>query len=156
MCGLLGAADAVLFWRFTAVGWALGAALALAAVQRAWGTERGSWWRRAVTLLSVLGTFHVVCAGWIFFRAESFHQAALYFSQLLTFTGYHPNLRANLVGALAVGMLTHWAPEAWYAWARRQFIALPAPAQGLALFGAGLVLREMASAEAVPFVYFQF
>jgi D-alanyl-lipoteichoic acid acyltransferase DltB (MBOAT superfamily) len=156
MCVLIGATDATLFWRFAAVGWALGAALALAAVQRAWGTARSSWWRRAVTALSVLGTFHVVCAGWVFFRAESFHQAAVYFAQLLSFTSYHPNLRAGLVGALAVGMLTHWAPEPWYAWLRRQFIALPAPAQGLALFGAGLVLREMAGAEAVPFVYFQF
>jgi alginate O-acetyltransferase complex protein AlgI len=156
MCGLLGTADKSLFWRFAVVGWALGAAIALAAVQRAWGKDRSSPWRRAVTALSVLGTFHVVCAGWVFFRAESFHQAALFFSQLLAFTGHHPNLRASLVWALAVGMLTHWAPESWYVWLRRQFIALPAPAQGLALFAAGLALREMATAQAVPFVYFQF
>jgi hypothetical protein len=33
---------------------------------------------------------------------------------------------------------------------------LPAPAQGVALFGAALVVRKMSSAEPVPFVYFQF
>jgi hypothetical protein len=40
--------------------------------------------------------------------------------------------------------------------ARESFERLPAPAQGLALFGAALVLGKMASMEAVPFVYFQF
>src|SRR6185295_14821744 len=35
-----------------------------------------------VTALSVFATFHLVCAGWIFFRAETFRQAAGMFRQL--------------------------------------------------------------------------
>jgi hypothetical protein len=39
---------------------------------------------------------------------------------------------------------------------RRRFVALPAPLQGLVLACAGLVLRELAHHEIVPFIYFQF
>ncbi|MFC1642988.1 MBOAT family O-acyltransferase [Myxococcota bacterium] len=155
---LLGTLDARLFWQFTLVGWALGAAVAVAAVQRAWLRAKlpMTWWRRAVRCLSVLLTFHVVCAGWIFFRADSFQVAAIYISQMLTFTTYHPNLTAPALALLSLGMVTHWAPEHWYVAARAQFTRLPAPAQGLALFATALVLRELSAAEAVPFVYFQF
>ena len=57
---------------------------------------------------------------------------------------------------LAVGIASHYVPERWYEAARERFATLPAPAQGVALFGAALVVRKMATADAVPFVYFQF
>jgi alginate O-acetyltransferase complex protein AlgI len=168
MCLLLGEYDASLAMLFTVVGWLLGLCLALGALYRAWEYPDGKTRRapalgarsallsRTFAVLSVLATFHVVCAGWIYFRSETFRQAATFFSQLATLTSYHPNLNSMLVGALAVGMLTHWAPERWYAGARETFIRTPAPVQAMVLIVAALVLREMASAEAVPFVYFQF
>jgi hypothetical protein len=75
---------------------------------------------------------------------------------MLTLTTFHPNLDARVVGVLAVGIASHYVPERWYEAARLRFATLPAPAQAVALFGAALVVRKMASAEAVPFVYFQF
>jgi D-alanyl-lipoteichoic acid acyltransferase DltB (MBOAT superfamily) len=106
--------------------------------------------------LGVLLTFHTVCAAWIFFRAESFDHAALLFSQLASGTTFHPNLHAPVLAVLAIGLLSHWAPEKWHVAGRAAFVRLPAVAQGVALFAVALALREMASAEAVPFVYFQF
>lgn len=106
--------------------------------------------------LSVFLTFHFVCVAWVFFRAPSFGQARIIFAQLGELTSYHPNLPPAVVCVLAVGLLTHFAPEKWYEWTKSQFARLPGPVQGLALAAAAFLLRELISAEAVPFVYFQF
>jgi hypothetical protein len=49
-----------------------------------------------------------------------------------------------------------WAPRNLYDRARDAFIRAPAPVQALVLFAVAVVLREAATADAVPFVYFQF
>ncbi len=106
--------------------------------------------------VKVLLTFHFVCIAWIFFRSPTFSRAWLMFSRIGTLTHYHPNLAPTVLAVLAVGLVTHWAPERWYIAARQAFIRLPAPAQGFALFCAAVALRQVATAKAVPFVYFQF
>jgi D-alanyl-lipoteichoic acid acyltransferase DltB (MBOAT superfamily) len=147
-------------WTFVAWGGLHGGALALT---RAW--QRRRWRSRAPDppgglllwrLIGVVATFHWVCAGWIFFRAETFSKAALLFERLTTMTVYHPNLHGSVLAVLALGLGSHWAPEAWYVRLQSGFVALPAPAQGVALLAVGLVLREVVSSESVPFVYFQF
>lgn len=110
----------------------------------------------AAHLVKVLLTFHFVCACWIFFRAETFRKAWTMFTQLFAGTTFHPNLAWQVLAVLAVGLATHFAPERWALGARQLFIRLPAPAQGLALFAAALTLHAFSTAEAVPFVYFQF
>ncbi len=97
-----------------------------------------------------------MCVAWVFFRAPTFAQARIFFSQLGQLTTYHPNLHWQVLAVLAAGLLTHFAPERWYEGVKSRFIRLPAPLQGLVLCVAAWVLREMMSAEAVPFVYFQF
>jgi alginate O-acetyltransferase complex protein AlgI len=145
-------------WTFVAWGGLHGAALALTRAYQNWRESRGRTPSRslAVNALCVLLTFHLVCAAWIFFRAETFQRAWSMFAQLSTFTTHHPNLDSRVVAVLAVGLIGHWAPERWYSGARDLYARLPAPAQGIALFCAALGVRQMASAEAVPFVYFQF
>ena len=141
-------------WTFVAWGGLHGLGLA---VTRAFGGARGgSPRRRWPALLGVLLTFHFVTATWILFRADSFGLARLFFARLTTFTTYHPNLTPELCAVLGVGLASHFVPASLYQALRSRFILLPAPAQGAALFGAALVVREMASADAVPFVYFQF
>jgi hypothetical protein len=110
----------------------------------------------AGTLAAAALTFHFVCAAWIFFRAETFQKAASLFAQLATLTTFRPNLPPEVIAVLALGLLSHWVPERWYTAIREAFIRMPAPAQGLALCATAITIREMASAEAVPFVYFQF
>ena len=55
-----------------------------------------------------------------------------------------------------MGLVSHYVPESWYQRALGVFAGLPALAQAAVLVVLALSVREMASLEAVPFVYFQF
>jgi hypothetical protein len=107
-------------------------------------------------VVRVLLTFHIVCVAWIFFRAESFQAAWAVFAQLGTLTTFHPNLHGGVVAVLVLGLVTHWIPERWYERARSTFIGAPAFVQGYVLLLFAIAVRQMAFADAVPFVYFQF
>jgi alginate O-acetyltransferase complex protein AlgI len=142
-------------WTFVAWGGLHGAALAVTRALRSRfePSRNGPLLRSAVAAFL---TFHFVCFCWIFFRAETFRTAWSVLSQLGTLTTFVPNLHAPVVVVLAVGLLSHWMPEQWYGAARGGYQRLPGLAQAAVLFVVTLVLREMASADAVPFVYFQF
>jgi alginate O-acetyltransferase complex protein AlgI len=144
-------------WTFVVWGGIHGGALALTRAYQEWRGDRGPLLAGPLgRAIAVFGTFHLVSAAWIFFRAESFEKARLVFERLLSFSGYHPNLDARIVLVLAVGLASHFVPDGLYARAKDAFQRLPAPAMAAVLFGVLLVLRSVASAEAVPFVYFQF
>jgi D-alanyl-lipoteichoic acid acyltransferase DltB (MBOAT superfamily) len=141
-------------WTF--VFWGLLHGVGLAATrwfQRARGPRREGGLGRAI---GVFFTFHYVCLAWIFFRAPTFSRATLVLKQLAGLTTFHPNLPAAVVLILAIGLLAHYTPERVYERARLAFSSAPAPAQGALLFGVAVLLHEAASADAVPFVYFQF
>lgn len=104
----------------------------------------------------VLLTFHFVCACWIFFRSGTFDEAQLVYFQLSRLTTHHPNLAPSVLAVLAIGILGHYVPERLFVRSRETFVRMPAPLQGIALFAVAVVLRRMASTDAVPFVYFQF
>jgi alginate O-acetyltransferase complex protein AlgI len=109
-----------------------------------------------VRVLTVLLTFHAVCFCWLFFRAKSLNDAWLMLGQLGTLSTFHPNLDPRLLGVLAVGLVSHYVPEQWFQRVLGVFANLPALAQAAVLLVLALSVREMASLEAVPFVYFQF
>jgi D-alanyl-lipoteichoic acid acyltransferase DltB (MBOAT superfamily) len=111
---------------------------------------------RVLRLASTLATFHFVLLAWVFFRADSFQNAQAMFGELATFTTYHPNLDYRVLLVLALGLGMHFIPQRLSARLELRFTTLPGIAQGLALFAMLLLVRRMASAEAVPFVYFQF
>jgi alginate O-acetyltransferase complex protein AlgI len=145
-------------WTFVVWGGLHGSALAVGralerARERRGAPRHPSGVRR---VLGVFGTFHFVCLAWIFFRADSFAGARAVLGQLATLTTFHPNLPPKVVAVLAIGLGSHFVPERWYERARDAFVGLPALTQGVALFGAAVILREMESTDAVPFVYFQF
>jgi D-alanyl-lipoteichoic acid acyltransferase DltB (MBOAT superfamily) len=142
-------------WTFVVWGALHGAGLA---VNRLLRDKLGLSTRKhpAYAVLGVVCTFHFVLATWVFFRSESFFAARLFFEQLATLTTYHPNLDPRVLAVLAVGLVSHFVPRAWYDTAKARFGALPAPAQAAFLFGALLVVVRMRQADAVPFVYFQF
>jgi D-alanyl-lipoteichoic acid acyltransferase DltB (MBOAT superfamily) len=145
-------------WTFVAWGGLHGAALAVGRARERARERRGDTRKASglVRVLSVFVTFHFVCFAWIFFRADSFTGASRMIAELGTLTTFHPNLPAALVAVLAVGLGSHFVPEDWYVRLREGFVRLPAPTQGLALFAAAMLLRRFESADAVPFVYFQF
>ena len=116
-------------------------------------TGEASWPVRA---LSIFGTFTFISLSFILFRSGSLELAWSVTKRLLSFTAYIPNLHRNVLLVILGGLLVQWAPRRIYDRVRDGFIAAPAPAQALALFGVAWLLRQAASAEAVPFVYFQF
>jgi len=141
-------------WTFVAWGGLHGAALAVTRLVADLRGDRPAG--RVARWLAVFATFHFVTAAWILFRADDFGAAWAFFGRLLTFTTYHPNLHEKVLAVLALGLASHYVPSRSFEAIRARFIALPALAQGALLFAAALAVREMASASAVPFVYFQF
>ncbi len=142
-------------WTFVVWGALHGVALAF---NRAFRERFGDALRGTPLLrvVSTLATFHFVLLAWVFFRADSFRVARAVFGELSTLTTYHPNLDPRVLGVLAFGLAIHFLPQRLEAHLRGRFSALPGIVQGIALFAVLLLVRRMASAEAVPFVYFQF
>jgi alginate O-acetyltransferase complex protein AlgI len=143
-------------WTFVVWGGLHGAALAISRFVRDLRGPDAPVFTPWTRPFRVFVTFHFVTACWILFRAESFGVAWNYFGQLTTLTSFQTTLDPRVLAVLAVGLASHYVPRGAYEAARERFMALPAVAQGAALFLAALVIREMASADAVPFVYFQF
>lgn len=144
-------------WTFVVWGGIHGVALALtrAFEERRVGTKPligGALGR----VLGIVVTFHLVSAAWIFFRAETFGKARLIFERLASLTAHHANLDIRVIAVLALGLASHYVPDRLYNGLKTGFFRLPVPAQAVVLFGVLLLLRSVASAEAVPFVYFQF
>jgi D-alanyl-lipoteichoic acid acyltransferase DltB (MBOAT superfamily) len=107
-------------------------------------------------VLCVVLTFHAVCFCWLFFRAKSVDDALVVLGRLATLSTFHPNLDPRLLGVLAAGLVSHYVPDRWFQRVLGLFADLPALAQAVVLLVIALSVREMASLEAVPFVYFQF
>ena len=149
-------------WQFMFWGFLHGGLLGVTRAWQRWRGTEGSYVFPTTPLgiakhaFFVFLTFHYVCLGWVFFRSESFEKAWAVLTQLTALTTYRPNLHGWVVAALVVGMVSHYTPETVFDWARSRFAALPWYAQGIVLFVVAFVLREAASAEAVPFIYFQF
>ena len=142
-------------WTFVVWGGLHGVALAL---NRAWRERVGARAPRSVVgrVVGTAFTFHFVLVAWVFFRADSFRTARAVFGEIATFTSYHPNLDPRVLGVLGLGLGLHFLPQKLEFVVRQRFCGLPGVAQGLAILALILVVRRMASAEAVPFVYFQF
>src|SRR5205823_7779596 len=89
-------------WTFVAWGALHGVFLVghrlLARPERPTGQPTPFQWRR--DLLRTLGTFHLVCLAWVFFRATSFSQAFHYLAGILTLRG--GPVDANALVTLAV------------------------------------------------------
>ena len=111
---------------------------------------------RGATVLSTLITFHFVCLTWIFFRAETFAQAATVLRQLSQCTVDLSNLNAPLICLIVIGLLTHWLPPRIEELTLQGFTRLPAPAQALLLFGISAGLYAVASSDLAPFIYSRF
>jgi D-alanyl-lipoteichoic acid acyltransferase DltB (MBOAT superfamily) len=145
-------------WTFVVWGTLHGVALAVHRFYDEWRRRRGAA-RSDGLIPRALGTFvtfHFVCAAWVFFRASSFENADLVFARLGSLTFHHQNLPPSLLLVLALGFLTHYWPKSWFDTVRQRFVVAPGLVQGLALFAVAVVLRHMATSDAVPFVYFQF
>jgi hypothetical protein len=102
-------------------------------------------------------TFHVVCFGWIFFRADSFGRAWDVITQLATAWGQpSPLVTTSVVLAIVVGIGSQYVPLGAIVTALRGFQRLALPIQAACL-GVGLMLVETLGPPGVaPFIYFRF
>lgn len=145
-------------WTFVFWGFLHGSVLALTRMYQRWQSDRGIKRNKTLlgTVIGVFLTFHFVCFTWVFFRSDSFGKAWAILGRLATLTTYHPNLHRWVLIALVTGFVSHMTPDDWYERIRDRFVRLPVWAQGAALYVVAFMLREVASAQAVPFLYFQF
>ncbi|MFM7203028.1 MAG: MBOAT family O-acyltransferase [Myxococcota bacterium] len=141
-------------WTFVVWGLLHGGGLALTRMwQRTYGSQPGASWQQ---LLGIFLTFHYVCLAWIFFRAPDFTVAASLLSQLATLTTDSANLVPWVEGLLLLSYVLHAVPARWELRTHQLFIELPAPLRAAILVFLAVVLKQLASVEAVPFIYFQF
>ncbi len=104
---------------------------------------------------SVIATFLFTTFTFILIVAP-IDKAVLIYRQLLTFSTYTPNLHWQLYALIGLGLFLQWMPKKLYLGARDVFIRFPAPVQAAALFVLAVFLRQVASAESLPFAYGQF
>ncbi len=116
-------------------------------------------WRRVI---GIIVTFHVVCFGWIMFRAQDMHQRhADNIPDIQPFqcradprrcvSGY-----GTIFGLMAVGFLLHLLPEAAETWGKRVVTAAPVLAQAVIITVLIWGIMQIKSSEIQPFIYFQF
>jgi hypothetical protein len=103
----------------------------------------------------VLVTFHIVCLGWILFRAETFPMAMQVLEGLGRFAPVSvttPFLLALIVGGLAM----HWLPPRAVEGMAERLKTAPSLTLGVVI-GVAILLVEAVRPDGVaPFIYFQF
>ena len=115
-------------------------------------------WRR---VLGVLVTFHVVCLGWILFRAPDMHTGEQILSQI--FGHFQWRLIPQVVSGygavmalMAAGCLLHMLPRRAEAWGERTVAGAPLAVKALMLTVLIWCVMQIKSSEIQPFIYFQF
>ena len=137
-------------WNFVAWGGFHGVLLVL---ERMAGPGREAAAGPLRTWVGRAGTFHLVCAGWILFRAPTLGDAWAVFTSLADGTFVVTPEAVRALGVLALAMLAH-AGRSAARW-RSDQVARPPLRQG-AVYGALIILVLLFSPGTGRFIYFQF
>ncbi len=112
-------------------------------------------------VLGVLLTFHLVCLGWIFFRADSMATAFEVLNQI--FTNFHPEIFPQFVEGyrmvfvlMVLGYVTHFLPKRFDLALRQVVTRSPLVVQALTLAILIFIVIQFKSSGVQPFIYFQF
>lgn len=115
-------------------------------------------WRRVI---GVLVTFHLVCFGWILFRADSMQTVGEMLTQI--FTNFHPEVFTQFVMGykgvfvlMVVGYILHFMPKSAENSLQAVVTRSPLLVQAVMLAIAIFVVVQFKSAGVQPFIYFQF
>ena len=100
--------------------------------------------------------FNMVVFARIFFRAESMSLALDMFKQLGTFTVDLARVSTLAWGALAANIVFYALPAPVFERTQLLFLKSPALLRAAALVGLGLIIRQLSSVEAQPYIYFQY
>jgi D-alanyl-lipoteichoic acid acyltransferase DltB (MBOAT superfamily) len=138
-------------WTFVAWGGIHGLGLAI---------ERLVGWRpttRAAQWFGRVLTFHVVCFGWIFFRADSFGRAGQVLERLVTAWGRpSPLVTTSVVLAILVGIVGQYVRPGAVGSLVSGFQRLPVVAQAACVGVALMVINTLGPEGVAPFIYFRF
>ncbi len=144
-------------WTFVIWGAIHGVGLAVArALQRrreARGAPAHAPWRR---LLGGFVTFHYVCLGWVFFRAQTLDEARRMLARMVSWTPGAANLAPTVLLALAAGFAFHYVPDRIVERTQETFGRLPALAQGAVVTAVVAGVAYATTSDVLPFIYFQF
>ena len=124
---------------------------------KATGSEM-HWGRR---ILGTLITFHLVCFGWIFFRADSMQTVGQILSQIAT--NFHAEILGQFIagysmvfGLMLVGYISHFMPKKWDTFMGQIVTRAPLLVQALLLIIVIFIIIQFKSTNVQPFIYFQF
>ncbi len=116
------------------------------------------WWNRAAGMLI---TFHLVCFGWLMFRAESMQTVTLMLHQIIY--NFNAAMIPQVLGGYAAvfalvgaGYLLHLLPGGVDAAARRFVVRAPLVLQVLLAAAMIWCVMQVKSSDIQPFIYFQF
>ncbi len=116
------------------------------------------WWSRP---FGIVFTFHIVCLGWLMFRAESMQTVELMLHQI--FVNFHPQIILQVVegytvvfSLIALGYLLHWMPQSADRLAQKAVIRSPLALQVAMTVVMIWVVMQTKSSDIQPFIYFQF
>ncbi len=107
-------------------------------------------------ILQWLVTFHVVCLGWIFFRADSLGVALDVLRGIVIDPGPAPLVTTLVLVVIALSLASQFVPSATVHGAQHRFAAL-APGIQMAVMAAALTIIDVLGPDGVaPFIYFRF
>ena len=112
-------------------------------------------------LLGIVFTFHLVCLGWLVFRADSMQTAGLMLHQIFAAfdTSLIPQVIEGYGGAfllMAVGYLLHAIPDRGDGWLRGVITRAPMGWQVAMVVAMVWLVMQVKSSDIQPFIYFQF
>ncbi len=112
-------------------------------------------------ILGCFLTFHLVCFGWILFRADSMQTVSEMLSQI--FTNFHPEMFVQFVSGykgvvilMVIGYLSHFIPGKFEKRLQLFVTNSPLVVQAVLLAVVILLVVQLKSAGVQPFIYFQF
>ena len=112
-------------------------------------------------LMGILFTFHLVCLGWLVFRADSMQSAGLMLHQIFAAfdTKLIPQILSGYSGAfllIAIGYLLHAVPDRGDRWLRGVITRAPMGWQVAMAVAMIWLVMQVKSSDIQPFIYFQF
>ncbi|MEM8924520.1 MAG: MBOAT family protein [Actinomycetota bacterium] len=111
---------------------------------------------RAVRASQWFVTFHLVCASWVFFRADTIGQAVDVFGRLIDGTGAPSTITVTIVAVIALSLAAQFVPRETSARWQMAFNGVN-PALQVVIGALALTTIDSLGPEGVaPFIYFQF
>jgi D-alanyl-lipoteichoic acid acyltransferase DltB (MBOAT superfamily) len=124
--------------------------------ERIWSETKPKSWAPWPAWLGLIVTFHLVCLGWILFRADSFGAAVEVLKGLFRLGEPVQVLTPFLLALTVFGIAIHFLPPRALEAAAGGLKRLPSPMAGAALACAVLVVEAWRPEGVAPFIYFQF